>query len=463
MISPGYPKGYVICRERFLTRLIDRESFAPVSMSALEALHIYEEHPHLRSSPTSEFLHFVVVDSVLGPAYGIYPDTLFSSEPNYCSDDYEILDGLESYITDIDVVDSKGKIFQTRILIKQGWAESRIELFGQVYDRANNFEVMANINENASQGDKFFIAEPHVAASFSDHSHLEYLVVTDWEYDCQFTSILGLALALDVRCFSSSVASRQAKGLMRTTLRLLANPNSAANADSIVVRTLCAEDIPQQMIAEFLESPYLDLGGRSNKQLDCLLADLFPLIMVVRLHAAGNLKDAMLAFRWWRDIACKQDLGVNMLSYCKHDALENLLSYDKDSDNEELLNENIIGKYITFAKNKTLGLAENDIFWKWSQKHSRVAKRFQNYFEKTKHQHLLEKDNKALEKEEKLLENKKRGTPKLSVLLLPPGSYDAQITEVGKSSDESSMNDNHNTNDESEIDASRVFKRGKCS
>eukprot|EP00592_Proboscia_alata_P011519 CAMPEP_0194385690 /NCGR_PEP_ID=MMETSP0174-20130528/81985_1 /TAXON_ID=216777 /ORGANISM="Proboscia alata, Strain PI-D3" /LENGTH=136 /DNA_ID=CAMNT_0039174099 /DNA_START=114 /DNA_END=521 /DNA_ORIENTATION=- len=110
-------------------------------VSALEALRNYEERPHIRFSPTYEFLHFAVVSSLTVMDNKIHFGTLFMDNDNHERDvgHFRIFDAVKLKIADIDIVDAKGNLFQTRILIKSEDDYCDSLCYGKVYDRANGF------------------------------------------------------------------------------------------------------------------------------------------------------------------------------------------------------------------------------------------------------------------------------------------------------------------------------------
>jgi len=166
---------------------------------------------------------------------------------------------------------------------------------------------------------------------------------------------------------------------MRAMLCLLAKPNSVANANSIIVRTLCSAGIPQQLIADFAGGKYPVVSGENNDQLDWLLKELYPLIRAARLHNAGNRKHAVLTFKLWVDEGgcdcslCMSDCDDDLLKRI-HDVCGNDINVMKSL----MMN---IDECIAFAKFHTLRLDENDNFWSWVQEHSLIAKEYEKTFD----------------------------------------------------------------------------------
>eukprot|EP00592_Proboscia_alata_P026263 CAMPEP_0194448098 /NCGR_PEP_ID=MMETSP0176-20130528/129381_1 /TAXON_ID=216777 /ORGANISM="Proboscia alata, Strain PI-D3" /LENGTH=436 /DNA_ID=CAMNT_0039275037 /DNA_START=533 /DNA_END=1844 /DNA_ORIENTATION=- len=402
----------------------DRSRIKPVS--ALESLRNYEQHPYLRSSPTYEFLHFAVVSSLTVDDDKIDPGTLFMED----QEDNEHLHNFatELNITDVDIVDAKGKLFQTRIIIK-AWIDQRGDslnfclCFGKVYDRADGFRAIAQIQLPQVGLSSTLIAEPGVAASFSDHSRLEKLPEilnneqTLLRCDSQLTAILNLAIAsVEFRGNhspkKSQHAPRSTTRLVRAMLCLLTNPNSAANTDNNIIRTLCSSDIPQQTIAEFAGGLYPVVNGGYNDQLDWLLKDLYPLIRTVclhdaghlnhalltndqlewllkdlyplirtvRLHDAGNLNHAVLTFKLWVDDWIFETFLFNGKCYVKlFERIANVRGNYIDVLKTIMVD---IDECIAFAKYHTLGLTENNNFLGWIQKHSKCVKEYESSFDR---------------------------------------------------------------------------------
>eukprot|EP00592_Proboscia_alata_P015847 CAMPEP_0194396226 /NCGR_PEP_ID=MMETSP0174-20130528/124866_1 /TAXON_ID=216777 /ORGANISM="Proboscia alata, Strain PI-D3" /LENGTH=426 /DNA_ID=CAMNT_0039192259 /DNA_START=1005 /DNA_END=2285 /DNA_ORIENTATION=- len=369
----------------------DRSRIKPVS--ALESLRNCEQHPYLCSSPTYEFLHFAVVSSLTVDDDKIDPGTLFMED----QEDNEHLHNFatELNITDVDIVDAKGKLFQTRIIIK-AWIDQRGDslnfclCFGKVYDRADGFRAIAQIQLPQVGLSSTLIAEPGVAASFSDHSRLEKLPEilnneqTLLRCDSQLTAILNLAIAsVEFRGNhspkKSQHAPRSTTRLVRAMLCLLTNPNSAANTDNNIIRTLCSSDIPQQTISEFAGGLYPVVNGGYNDQLEWLLEDLYPLIRTVCLHDAGHLNHALLTFKLWVDDWIFETFLFNGKCYVKFfERIANVRGNYIDVLKTIMVD---IDECIAFAKCHTLGFTENNNFLGWIQKHSKCVKEYESSFD----------------------------------------------------------------------------------
>ena len=203
-------------------------------------------------------------------------------------------------------------------MYSQGCADVNTGYFGKVYDRADDMRVLASIEGEEGDCETRWVPEPGVAASFAEHAHLADLPslcdeVTPGECDCQFTALLALALysneATSVWCgvqeeFRGGVVSSSSSALplMRTMLRALANPDSAAHAENKVVQVLCSDGLPLETICTFACGRYPVLveselfNGADPGALDWLLRTNLHFMQAVRHHRAGDVAKAMAAF-----------------------------------------------------------------------------------------------------------------------------------------------------------------------
>ena len=164
---------------------------------------------------------------------------------------------------------------------------------------------------------------------------------------------------------------------MRTMLRALANPGSAAHAENTVVQVLCSDGLPLETICTFACGPYPILVesepfdeevwvpsgaskcGLDGGALDWLLRTNLPLMQAVRHHRAGDDTKAMAAFGEWEgDDGLFPDLLLEGDGRF-FDPLEPLAHVDE---------------CIAFAEKLSFGLADNEAFWSWIARYSPLAR-----------------------------------------------------------------------------------------
>ena len=284
-------------------------------------------------------------------------------------------------------------IFRTRILYNNGSADAITGLFGKVYDRADDMRVLASIEgygratgyvaswlappPAGCRGATRWVPEAGVAASFAEHAHLADLPSLFDEdsfepggCDCQFTALLALAL------YTVRVADRNPRGgpsstasalpLMRTMLRALANPGSAAHAENTVVQVLCSDGLPLETICTFAcgRYPILVESDPPPNCLDWLLRDSLPLMQAIRHQRAGDSTKAMAAME---AMATEWDSNEDHLFVSHFDAW--MEKYDGRQNADEYVDE-----YIAENEKLSLGLADNEAFWSWIARHSPLVR-----------------------------------------------------------------------------------------
>ena len=256
-----------------------------------------------------------------------------------------------------------GVIFRTRILYNNGNCDVNSGTFGKVYDRADDMRVLANIEGFGGDGETRWVPDPGVAASFAEHAHLADLPslsceTLQGECDCQLTALLALALG--------SVRSSKAPGvvcstasalpLMRTMLRSLANPSSAAHAENTVVQVLCSDGLPLETICTFAcgRYPIFVENDPPPNCLDWLLLENLPPMQATRYHRAGDDTTAMAVF---------EELNEGEIF------------------STSFLPENV-DECIALAEQLSLGLADNEDFWSWIARHSPLVRESKAWFKR---------------------------------------------------------------------------------
>ena len=278
-------------------------------------------------------------------------------------------------------------------MYSQGSADCNTGYFGKVYDRADDMRVLANIEGSGGDCETRWVPEPGVAASFAEHAHLADLPelcddesVTPGGCDCQFTALLALALysneATSVWCgvqreYRGGVVSSSSSALplMRTMLRALANPGSAAHAENTVVQVLCSDGLPLETICTFAcgRYPILVESDPPPNCLDWLLRDNLPLMQAIRHQRAGDSTKAVAAME---AMATEWDSSEDHLFVSHFDAW--MEEYDVREQNAD----EYVDEYIAENEKLSLGLADNEAFWSWIARHSPLVRESNAWFKR---------------------------------------------------------------------------------